>query len=108
MLRVRKVACYWLLVISLGLIFPPSLLHEFSCHASSPESHHCSDEKTAFSRQHQHCDLLELQYYPCHPEWKEAVSSVFLLLAEFLPVEDLRDSVGFLESERNRGPPFLI
>lgn len=94
-----------LLAATTLFVFPPQLLHEFTCHADSADSHQCGTEETAVSTQHHHCDILQLYFSPYHPEKKDfAFDSYQFPCKRTVHQQDVALN-GCFHSDKNRGPP---
>lgn len=89
-------------------VFPPQLLHEFTCHTDSTDNHVCATEETTVSPQHQHCDILQLFFSPYRPEKKDFAFDVFLSPFKSTTPEECSAQNGCLFSDKNRGPPSLL
>lgn len=89
-------------------VFPPQLLHEFTCHADSIDSHLCGTDETVVSPQHQHCDILQLFFSPYQHTKKDfAFCPTPFPFCRPIAAERFAKS-GYFFSDKNRGPPVLI
>lgn len=89
-------------------VFPPQLLHEFTCHTDSTENHLCGSDEIAIGPQHQHCDILDLFFSPYQAEKKDFDFNSFRLPFKREAIDVHFTQSGSLLCHKNRGPPFIF